>query len=68
METEPIIVSEQQKYDNRVMVKFNLTAYANSANLVQWLDKQLIPVLNSLPTLFAIDLFSGHKTQEVLDT
>lgn len=66
--TGSTIVSEQRLYDNRVVVKFNPTAYANSSNMLEWLDEQLVPVLNGQPTLLAIDLFSGHKTEEVLDT
>jgi len=55
-------------YDHWVVVKFNPTAYANSENIVSWLDEQLVPVLEGQPTLLALDLFSGHKTDEVLDT
>ena len=61
-------MAERQLYDNRVVVKFNSEAYANSANIVEWLDQQLIPVLNNEPTLLALDMFSGHQTEEVLDT
>ena len=28
----------------------------------------MIPVLNGQPTLLAIDLFSGHRTEEAVDT
>ena len=61
-------MSEHRLYDHRVVVKFNPTAYTNSSNMLEWLDEQLVPVLNGQPTLLAIDLFSGHKTEEVLDT
>ena len=68
--TGPTIVSERRQYDNRVIVnlKFNPTAYANSSNVLEWLEEQLIPVLNGQPTLLAIDLFSGHRIEEVVDT
>ena len=36
--------------------------------MLEWLDEQLVPVLEGQPTLLAIDLFSGHRTEEVLDT
>ena len=49
------------------MVKFNPNAYANSANIVEWLDEQVIPVLGGWPTLMALDMCGGHKTHEVLD-
>ena len=62
------IVPERQLYHPRVVVKFNPTAYANSTNMVQWPEDQLVPVLDSQPTLIPVDLFSGHKTEEVLDT
>ena len=64
----PTIITEMRTYDHRVVVKFNPTAYANSENIVSWLDEQLVPVLEGQPTLLALDLFSGHKTDEVLDT
>jgi len=34
-----------------VVVKFNLKAFANSANMVEWLDEQVIPVLDRFNTL-----------------
>jgi len=36
--------------------------------MVEWLETQLIPVLDSQPSLLDLDLFAGHKTDEVLDT
>ena len=64
----PTIITEMRQYDDRVVVKFNPTTYANSENIVSWLDEQLVPVLGGQPTLLALDLFSSHKTDEVLDT
>ena len=66
--TGPTIINEQRQYDNHVVVKFNPTAYPNSSNMLEWLDEQLVPVLEGQPTLLALDLFSGHKTEEVLAT
>jgi len=66
--TRSTIMSQERLCDNRVVVKFTPTAYANSSNMLEWLDQQLVPVLNGEPTLLAIDLFSSHKTEEVLDT
>jgi hypothetical protein len=62
------ILTEMREYDSRVIVKFNPKAYANSENMVQWLDEQVVPILDCQPTLIALDLFGGHKTDEVLDT
>lgn len=64
------MVAEKERYDEWVVtvVKFNLKAYANSANILEWLDEQVIPVLDGYPTLMALDMFGGHKTEEVLDT
>lgn len=62
------VVAEKRLYDSRVEVKFNPTAYANSTNIVEWLEEQIVPVLEDQPTLLAMDLFSAHKTEEVLDT
>ena len=66
--TRPTIVREREEYDPRVVVKLNPTAYANSSNMLEWLDEQLIPALEGQPSLLTIDLFGAHKTVEVLDT
>lgn len=62
------VVTEMKEYDPRVVVKFNPTAYANSVNMIQWLDEQVVPILDNQPTLMVLDLFGGHKTDDVLDT
>ena len=68
------ILREMLLYDPRVKVKFNPTAYANSENIQEWIEEQLVPALNcqpalnSQPALLALDLFGGHKTDNVLDT
>lgn len=62
------VIEEMKEYDSRVVVKFNPTAYTNSENIIQWLDEQVIPVLGEQPTLMVLDLFGGHKTDNVLDT
>jgi len=62
------IQAEKERYDQRVVVKFNSKAYANSTCIVEWLDNQVIPVLDGHPTLMALDMFGSHKTEEVLDT
>jgi len=59
---------EKQCYNPRVVVKFNTKAYANSTTIVEWLDDQVIPVLEGRPTLMALDMFGSHKTEKVLDT
>ena len=62
------ILREMLLYDPRVKVKFNPTAYANSENIQEWIEEQLVPALNSQPALssqpaqLALDLFGGHKT------
>ncbi|RPA98723.1 hypothetical protein L873DRAFT_1768961 [Choiromyces venosus 120613-1] len=58
---------EWQHYDPHMVVKFNPKAYVNSSTIVKWLDKQLVPVLESCPTLLVLNLFSPHKTEEVLN-
>jgi len=54
-------------YDSRVVVKFNPTAYANSQNIQEWIEDQLIPELEGQPAILALNLFCGHKTNNVLD-
>ena len=39
----PTIIEKRTKYDSRVVVKFNLTAYANLESIVKWPDKQVVP-------------------------
>jgi len=34
----------------------------------QWIEEQLVPSLDEKPALLALDLFGGHKTDDVLDT
>jgi len=64
----PTIVTERRLHHNHVIVKFNTTAYANSTNMLEWLDEQLVPALSNQPAFLIMDLFAAHKTQEVLDT
>ena len=64
----PTVVKEMENYDPQVVVKFNAKAYANAENLLEYLEDQFIPVLNSQPSLLVLDLFAAHKTPEVLDT
>jgi len=35
---------------------------------LQWIEEELIPVLDNQPTILALDLFAAHKTEEVLNT
>ena len=64
----PSVIKEKKEYDPRVVVKFNPKAYANEENFLEWIDEQLVPILENQPTLLVLDLFGAHKTQEVLDT
>ncbi|RPA94472.1 hypothetical protein L873DRAFT_1846573 [Choiromyces venosus 120613-1] len=63
-----MILIERENYDPHVVVKFNPKAYVNLSTIVKWLDKQLVPVIESHPTLLVLDHFGPHKTKEVLDT
>ena len=62
------VPTEMGSYDPRVVVKFNPKAYANSENMVEWLEEQVVPVLENQPTLLAVDHFAAHMTDMVLDT
>ncbi|RPB04382.1 hypothetical protein L873DRAFT_1758859 [Choiromyces venosus 120613-1] len=61
------ILREKTLYDPHVIVKFNPTGYANSENMEEWIEEQLVPALNCKPALLVLDLFAGHKTDNVLD-
>lgn len=65
---EASVIEEMKEYDPPMVFKFNPTAYANSKNIIQWLDEQVIPVLDEQPTLLVLELFGGHKTDVILDT
>ena len=60
------ILTEMELYDPRVIVKFNSKAYANSENLLQWLNEQVIPVLENEPSLMLVDLFGHTKPMTFL--
>ena len=62
------VMAEKALYDPQVVVKFNPKAYANSTNVVEWLEEQVIPVIGRQATRMALDMFGSHKTDEVLDT
>jgi len=49
-------------------VKFNPKAYANEENFLEWIDEQLVPILENQLPLLILDLFTAHKIQEVLNT
>lgn len=51
-----------------MIVKFNAKAYANTENILEYLEEQFIPILRGQPSLLVLDLFAAHKTLEVLDT
>jgi len=59
----PTILAEKQLYNSRVRVKFNPTAYANSSNILEWLEEQVVPMLEDQSTILAMDLFAAHRTE-----
>ena len=62
------VMAEKALYDPRVVVKFNLKAYANSTKVVEWLEEQVIPVLGGRPTLMALDMFSSVTESTIITT
>jgi len=42
--------------------------YANSSIMLEWLENQLVRVLNGLPGVLGMDFVSGDKTDEFLET
>jgi hypothetical protein len=54
-------------YDPRVVVKFNSKGYANTAVILFWLEKMLLPALENprAATLLVMDLLKSHKRDEV---
>ncbi|RPA99329.1 hypothetical protein L873DRAFT_1767828 [Choiromyces venosus 120613-1] len=56
------------RYDNRVEVCWNETAYANSDLLIDWINNLLVPALPPGPCLLALDIAKFHSTKSVLAT
>ncbi|RPA93736.1 hypothetical protein L873DRAFT_1703897, partial [Choiromyces venosus 120613-1] len=59
---------EMARYDNRVEVRWNETAYANSKLLIDWINNLLVPGLPSGPCLLALDVAKFHSMESVLTT
>jgi DDE superfamily endonuclease len=36
--------------------------------MLEWIEEQFVPVLENQPSMITLDLFGGHKTDDVLDT
>jgi len=56
------------RYDTRVAIRWNESAYANAGLLVNWIEELLVPALPSGPRLLALDVAKFHSTDEVLTT
>ena len=59
---------EMARYDARVDIRWNESAYSNSALLVEWIKEVLVPALPPGPRLLALDVAKFHSTDEVLHT
>ena len=57
---------ERARYDPRVLVRFNPTAYSNESLFLSYIDTLLAPSLQGRPSLFAIDVAEFHKTPAVV--
>lgn len=59
---------EIARYDSRVAIKWNESAYANAGLLVEWIEELLVPALPPGPRLLALDVVKFHSTENVLHT
>jgi len=61
-------VYEKEKglYHPGILVEFNEEAYMNGALFYKYIQENIIPVLGGRSSLFAMDLCSAHKTDQVL--
>jgi hypothetical protein len=69
---------EYKLYDKRVAVMFNPKAWSNTYLMVEWICHHYTPSTNYLffqrnstqrpPRFLSLDVFSGQKTQEVIDS
>ena len=56
------------RYDPRVAIRWNESAYANAGLLVNWIQEFLVHALPSGPRLLTLDVARFHSTDEVLTT
>jgi hypothetical protein len=66
-----IFSKEKDRYHPGVIVNFNEKAWNNGALFLEWITKELIPIMKPMeidPVLLAMDCVSFHKTPEVLET
>jgi len=59
---------EEARYDIRVAVHWNETAYANSDLLIDWIENLLVPALPPGSRLLALDVAKFHSMEGVLST
>jgi len=59
---------EMARYDTRVAIRWNESAYANASLLANWIEEFLVPALPSRPRLLALNVAKFHSTDEVLTT
>lgn len=59
---------EMARYDPRVAIRWNESAYSNADLLVNWIEEYLVPALPPGPRLLALDVAKFHSTDEVLTT
>ena len=59
---------EMSQYNERVIVRWNETAYANADLIVEWITDYLAPALPPGPRLLALDIAKFHCTNSVLQT
>lgn len=56
------------RYDDRVEICWNETAYAISDLLIDWINNLVVPALPPGPRLLALDVAKFHSTEAVLTT
>jgi len=60
--------AEMARYDPRVSVRWNESAYANASILIDWIKEMLVPALPPGPRMLVLDVAKFHSTAEVLNT
>ena len=61
-----VFEKEKNLYHPGVLVEFNEKAYMNGDLFHKYIQENIVPVLGGRPSLFAMDLCSAHKTDQVL--
>jgi hypothetical protein len=59
-------VASRERYDPRIKIYFNKTAYNNEKLFLDWIQQVYIPYINDEDNIMVIDVAIFHKTEDIL--